>query len=351
MLASVVHIQPLITIRRERILPVPGKVIVRKGQKVIATDIIAQADLDPKFILLDVARGLGLPGDQADHYIQCRPGTMVAAGDILAGPLGLFKRVVRAPSDGTVKFTGEGQILLQLESNPFELKAGLPGIVTELIEGRGAIIVCTGALVQGVWGNGQIDSGVLSLLAEKPDEKLTADRLDFSLRGLVVLGGHCDQVETLKAAAELSLRGLILASMDSQLVNAALRLPFPLIVLEGFGDIPMGSVSFKLLATNERREVTLNAEEWDRFTGKKPEVIIPLPAPEELPQPRDTFFYETGQTIRVIGSPYWGRIGRINRLLPGETLLSNGISVQAAEIKIESGNNIVLPLTNLEVVE
>ena len=39
MLASIVHILPLTLIRRERLLPIPGKVLVRQGQRVGAQTV------------------------------------------------------------------------------------------------------------------------------------------------------------------------------------------------------------------------------------------------------------------------------------------------------------------------
>ena len=113
----------------------------------------------------------------------------------------------------------------------------------------------------------------------------------------------------------------------------------------------MDSVAFKLLSTNENRDVSINAESWDRFTGRRPEVIIPLPAPEELPMVRETLMYTSGQTIRVIGSPYWGKTGRINQLLPAQATISNGLKVEAAEVRLENGDTVLLPLANLEVIE
>jgi hypothetical protein len=351
MLASIVHVHPLIKIRRERILPAPGKVIVRKGQKVAASDIIAQADLNPEHVVLDVAQGLGIPPDQADRHIQCKVGMTVSSGDVLAGPVGFFKRVMRTPYDGQVVFTGDGQIMLKKERQPFELKAGLAGIIEELIDERGAIITNSGALIQGVWGNDQVDSGLLIVSAKKPDEVLTPAGLDINMRGSIVLAGHCASVAALKTASELPLRGLILASMDSRLAPLAKKMNIPVIVLEGFGQIAMNSTAFKLLTTNENREVAINAETWDRFTGKRPEVTIPLPAPEEISLSRENVVYDSGQTIRVIGSTYWGNIGNIKRLIPGNVIIPNGLKVQAAEVRLENGNIVAIPLSNLEVLE
>ena len=60
---------------------------------------------------------------------------------------------------------------------------------------------------------------------------------------------------------------------------------FPIMVTEGFGAIPMNSAAFKLLTTNNKREATVNAEHFDRYTGSRPEVIIPLPISSEPDEP------------------------------------------------------------------
>jgi hypothetical protein len=80
MLAQVTHILPLTSIRRERTLPVSGKVVVRSGQTVSATDIIVEADLHPQHRLIDVGQGLGLPNTKIDRYIQVKAGYQLTKG-------------------------------------------------------------------------------------------------------------------------------------------------------------------------------------------------------------------------------------------------------------------------------
>lgn len=351
MLAPIRHILPLTMIRRERMLPTPGRVVARKGQKVSATDVIAEARLNPDHLLLDIALGLGLPEDQADKQLQCKTGQQVAEGDLLAGPVGLTKRVMRAPRNGRVVLAGGGQVLMELDSSPQELRAGMPGVVTDLLGERGVVIETTGALIQGVWGNGRIDYGLLSVLIRSPEEVLTADRMDVSMRGSVILGGHCADIEILKSAANLPVRGLILASMEAKLIPFAARMHYPIIVIEGFGPIAMNSVAYKLLTTNDRREVALNAEAWDRYTGARPEILIELPAPGELPLPQDAERYAPGQTVRVVRAPSNGIIGKIVKLSSGLITLANGVKAQAAEIQLESNEKVVIPLVNLEIMK
>jgi hypothetical protein len=324
---------------------------VRLGQKVATTDVIAEARLNPEHLLLNIARGLGLPEEKADGYLQCKTGMKVEQGDVLAGPVGITKRVVRAPRDGKVIVAGGGQILLELDSPPFELMAGLPGTVVHLIEGRGAAIEATGTLVQGVWGNGRLDFGLMYVLLRTPDDVLTPDRLDVSLRGSIILGGFCSNAEVLKSAAGLPVRALILSSMDAALLPLAERMRFPVMVTDGFGQRPMNSAAYNLLSTNERREVAVNAQPWDAFHGNRPEIIIPLPANVEPPLPPETDTFTTGQQVRLIRAPHLGNIGTILELRPGVTSMPSGISVFAAEVQLEDGEKVIVPLANLEVLE
>ncbi len=137
------------------------------------------------------------------------------------------------------------------------------------------VIRTAGALIQGVWGNGRIDNGLMVTLIEKPEDVLVANRLDVSLRGSVILAGQVRDLEALKAAADLPVRGLILSSMPSSLIEAAYKMRYPILVTEGFGAMPMNSAAFKLLTTNNKREVTVNADHFDRYTGNRPEVDHP----------------------------------------------------------------------------
>jgi hypothetical protein len=262
----------------------------------------------------------------------------------------MTKRVVRAPRTGLILKAGGGQVLLQLQSPPYELKAGLPGTVIELLGERGVVIETTGALIQGVWGNGPVDAGLMNVLLTAPDDELTTDRLDVSLRGSVILAGHCAEAQVLKAAAELPVRGLILASMDPSLVQTAARMPYPLVLLEGFGSRPMNSAAYRLLTTNERRDVAVNAQPWDAYTSSRPEVVIPLPASGALPIAGDVVTFATGQTVRLLRAPYSGRIGAVAGISLGPVALPNGLMAPAAEVRLENGEMAIVPLANLEVL-
>jgi hypothetical protein len=350
MLSPITHFLPITTIRRERLLPVPGRVLVRKGQKVSASDVVAEARLTPEHIFLDIARGLGLSTPKADAALQFQAGDEVSEGDVVAGPVGVGRRVMRAPRGGKVVLAGGGQVLIEIESHPYELKAGIPGMVTELLADLGAEIETTGALIQAVWGNGKVDYGLLMVLVRAPNEPITVDLLDVSHRGAVVLGGYCESADVINAAEEIPLRGLILSSMDSSLVPLALSVNVPIVIMEGFGQIPMNTTAYKLLSTNERREVAVNAEGRNRLSATRPEVVIPLPASGQIPLPVEIKEFAPGQQVRVISAPKRAQLGTLIALRPGLVALPSGVRAQAADVRFESGETAIFPLANLEVL-
>jgi hypothetical protein len=350
MQAPVHHIVGLTSIVRERLLPLSGTVLVRLNQKVNPNDVVAEANWAREHVLLDVARILGMSPNAADRIIKCKADDRLVASAEIAVGKGLFPRSVSAPREGRVVVVGGGQVLMEVGESKIELRAGISGTVIEVIPNRGAVIQTAGALVQGVWGNGRIDSGPLVNLAEKPDGVLTADRLDVSMRGFVVLAGMIKDAEPLKAAADLPVRGLILSSLYPSLIPMAREMRYPIIVTDSFGSLPMNSAAYKLLSTNAKREATVNAEAYDRYSGARPEVIISLPASANPPVSQEVETFAPGLQVRMRRPPALGMIGSIVAVKPGLTTLLSGLRAPAAEVKLENGETIVAPLVNLEVV-
>jgi len=350
MLAPVIHILPLTVIQKERVLPIPGRVVVRQGQKVASRDVIAEADLAPEHLLLNIARSLGVSVERADELIQRVVGDEVDEGDLIAGPIGLTRRVVRAPSKGEIVVAGEGQVLLRVAKPPFELRAGIGGTVTELIPELGAIIQTTGALVQGVWGNGHADLGLMQNKLSAPDDVLKPGQVDVSLRGTIVLGGFCGDAEVLQKAADVPLRGLVVSSMSSALIPLALRMEFPVLVLEGFGKLAMNAISYNLLTTHQNREISVNAEAFNHHTGQRPEVIIPLPTSREPNAPSLAEEFTAGQKVRILRAPHQARTGTIESLYNEPVLFPSGLRLPAAQVQLKDGESVQVPLANLEVI-
>jgi hypothetical protein len=350
MQAPITHILPVAAIRRERLMPAGGRITARRGQQVSPADVVAEAKLRPEHQLLDIGRGLGLEVKQADHYIQCRAGDEVGEGDVLAGPVGIGRRVVRAPKSGTVVLAGGGQVLMELEGEFSELKAGYSGMVTDIIGDRGVVIESVGSLIQGVWGNGKINFGLLNLLAHAPDELVKSDMIDVSLRGSVIMACYCEDENVLRSAEELPVRGMVLASMDSTLVPVALSVSYPIVLVEGFGKLPMNQDAFKILTSSEMREAAVIAEPWNRFGNTRPEVVISLPEGAFPEVPTEMATFAIGQTVRVVSPPYKSMVGTLTKLPQGMSVLPSGLRTQVAAVRLLNEDTVQVPLANLEII-
>ena len=350
MQAPVNHIVGLTSIVRERLLPVSGTVLVRLGQKVNPNDVIAETNWAREHVILDVARALHVAPNAADGLIKCKVDDRLAANTEIATGKGIFPRSVRTLREGRVVVVGGGQVLMEVGETKIELRAGIPGTIIEVVANRGAIIQTAGALVQGVWGNGRIDSGILVNIAEKPDGVLTAGRMDVSLRGSILLACMVKDAETLQAAGDLPVRGLILSGLYPSLIQVAREMRYPIMVTDGFGPLPMNSAAYKLLSTNIKREVTINAEVYDRSSGARPEAIIPLPISTDPPSPREVETFAPGLQVRMRRPPALGMLGILVAVKPGLTLLPSGLRAPSAEVRLENGETVVAPLVNLEVV-
>lgn len=349
---------PLARIRRDRVLPAPARVLVRKGQQVEPDDIIAEAILAPRHLVLDLAAGLGRPADEIERYLQFGVGAIVSQGDVLAGPVGYSKRVVRAPLPGKIVRIQHGELVLQVAARPDGLRAGLPGEIAELVEERGAIIELLAALVQGVWGNGRSAYARFVCLAENSEDQLTLNAGDKRLTGAILVGGACLQAEVLRTTQAAGVAGLLISSLAGELVEAAQAAPFPIVILAGFGNYPIPAPIYELLASigsrpEEGQFMALDARSWDRTGNTRPEAILPRNASldsGEIPiyQP-DLGLIHPGQQVRLLGHPYLGKRGKLVDL-PGPSRFANGIQGFGAKVRLEGGTEILLPLTNLEFI-
>lgn len=186
------HVSLLVVIRRVRALPARGTITVRVNQKVSPTDVVGRTTLAPVHYLFDIAHGLGLPPAKADRYLRREPDEKVSGGDILAGPFGWMRRVVRAPEEGRVVLQGDGRLLYEGLGETFELRAGIPGTVVGMEPDLSATVETVGALVEGVWGNDRQEYGMLRMATQGSGNVLAPADLNMDLRGSIIVAGRLE---------------------------------------------------------------------------------------------------------------------------------------------------------------
>lgn len=350
---SLTRVMPLTTIRRERILPLEGRVLVDIDASVEPKTVVARADVPGRYHILNVARILKVSPEAAEKYIRLRPGQTVAAGQVVASrrvTLGLFPRVVRSPQEGIVVAVGGGRVLLESVGEPVEIRAYLPGTVGNVIPKMGVLIETIGALIQAAWGSGGESFGVLKAAVEQPNQPLQARSIDVSCHGAVLIGGSTMDREALRQALELQVRGIVIGSLDPTLLEMAEEMPFPIIVTEGLGLAPMAQPIFQLLRTNEGREAAISGYSQPRWGTIRPEVVIPLPARSAPSPPPPGTRLEVGIQVRVTRGPMTGEVGTVKHL-PGQPLaIETEAKVWGAVVAFEQAEEQFVPFFNLELL-
>mgnify|MGYP001201323188 CR=1 FL=1 len=347
MYTTFTQITPAINLRRRRTLSAAGTVMVRLGQKVSADDVIAEAVIPTRHELVDVVRLLGLSKRKtADTLIQRKIGDTLAEQDIIAETGGLFSRVIRTPAPGKIISIRDGQVLIETETRKVQVLAIYSGVIDEIIANRGAVINTTGSIIQGAWGNGKIAVGPLLCKAETSSSNLTQADLEITARGSIIASASCSEEKLFDLAAQLPIAGLILGSMPAALIEKALAQPYAVMLIEGFGKSGMNSAAFKYLSMYNNHEITLNAGVDNETTEHQIEALISAAVEGEIGRGQSRV--TSGQTVRIHTAPFLGQSGTIEKVLPGLTLLPNGLRVCAASVIMDNKDRKTIPVNNLD---
>lgn len=356
-------------IHRRRMLPLPGKVSVNVGDKVRSDQVVAKAELPGKVFPLNLANQLSVAPNEIKEYVVKKEGDVVEKDEILAENKPLikwFKTEIRSPVAGTVESVSlvTGQVLLREPPRVLQLLAYVDGTIIETIPQQGVVVETTCSLIQGIFGVGGETSGEIALAVKAPDEPLTADRFNSTMKGKVVVGGSFLSAEAMKQAKMVGVAGLVVGGIHDEDLRALLgydlgvaitgteHVGFTLILTEGFGTIPMAAKTFKLLSASAGRKASISGATQIRAGVIRPEIIIPH---EDTAVGKNAQVQREGiclgDPVRIIRDPMFGRIGEVSALPSELTKIPTESEVRVLEVKFSDGNRVVIPRTNIEVIE
>jgi hypothetical protein len=343
---------------RRQLLPKPGEVLVRVGDRVQVNDLLAEAPREGQLHIIDLAQPLGVSVRALARYTRVTEGQQVAQGTPLASihwPR-LTKRAVLAPCAGTVQAIVDGRLFLRQSPEPYRLRAYLPGQVIETYPHRGVAIGAVGALVRGIWGSGGRRQGALVVMVSAPGDVLTWEMVSLRYRGTILVGGILDDARVLYRASRFRLNGLIVGSITAGLRTLCERLSLPVVVTEGMGRVPLARPVYELLLAHHSHAAVISGASEDGQSG--PEVIIPLSGSaasgsETVPAARALVVahpLEVGALVRLTRPPYLGLIGRVILLptTPQETAI--GTRALGAQVRLADGRQVFAPYVNLELL-
>lgn len=357
-------------LRRRRVLPIPGEVVVEEGAKVQPHQVVARTFLPGKVEIVNVANKMGVDQSDVPGAMLKKEGDGVAQGEVIAEAkslFGLLSSRATATLAGTIESISgvTGQVVLRGPPQPIEVDAYIEGQVLEVVPDQGVVVESSGTLIQGIFGIGGETTGEIAVVSSSPREVLNDDSLSADLRGRVVVGGSLVTGAALEKAIELGIRGVVAGGFDDQDLRRFLghdlgvaitgheNLGVTLIVTEGFGRIDMAPRTFRLLKRHQGQRASINGATQIRAGVIRPEVIIPLQgtAPQSLDRPGEHGM-DVGSTVRIIRNPWFGKLGRVASLPSEPARLDSGSRARVVSVWVEGLEEPVsVPRANVEIIE
>lgn len=363
------------TVRRKRLLPLRGTVLVRNGDSVRADQVVARTELPGKVRVVNVMNQLGITAAEVPGHMLKEKGARVSRGDPLAESkpllkfLGFLKTTVRSPIDGVLEEVSEvtGQAMLREPPEPLELDAYIDGRVVEVTEGQGVTIEAEATLIQGIFGVGGECRGEIEIVVGKPEEPLEAGAIRPEHKGKVVVGGALLTYEAIEAARRVGAVALVAGGMHDQDLSRLLgydigvaitgteAIGITLILTEGFGTMPMAHRTFDLLSEIRGRRASISGATQIRAGVIRPEIIV---ARETSGSPGGGGLQiqaegiRVGMLVRVIREPFFGRIGKVASLPPEPVKVETESTLRVMTVDFGDGAPpATIPRTNVELIE
>ncbi len=114
----------------------------------------------------------------------------------------------------------------------------------------------------------------------------------------------------------------------------------------------MAAKTFKLLSSHVGRKASISGATQIRAGVIRPEIIIPQlegQARTAIQSQREGI--SLGDPVRIIRDPMFGRIGEVSALPPELTKIPTESEVRVLEVRFADGKTVVIPRTNIEVIE
>ncbi|MCK4871114.1 MAG: hypothetical protein KAS72_00145 [Phycisphaerales bacterium] len=360
-----------VTHRCRRILPIKGEVLAKVGDQVEAEQVVARTFMPGDIEPLNLSNLLSMPPGDIIECMLKKEGDRIELDEPLAqtkGIFGLFKNTYKSKYAGVIETISgvTGQVIIRGEPIPVEVKAYLQGTVIEVVPDEGVVIEADVTFVQGIFGIGGETHGTIKMAAVSHEQELTADMITADMKGCIVVGGGRVWHEAITKAINVGAAAVVAGGIDDQDLKEILgydlgvaitgteKIGLTIVITEGFGDIAMAERSFNLLRHRQGDFAAVNGATQIRAGVMRPEIVIPLSEEEKAHEAESEHYsglLEIGRPVRIIRDPYFGLIGEVAALPHEPTPLDSGSKARVLEVKLKSGESVVIPRANVEMIE
>ncbi len=353
-------------IRKERKLPIKGKVLVSENQNLKAEDIVAKTELPGNVTILNIAGLLGIAPNEIRKYLVKREGEAVKKGEEIAINkvlFGIIKTPILSPIDGYVESISEitGQVILREPPIPIQVNAYVDGRVVRIIESEGVEVETCGAFIQGIFGIGGERIGKIRVAVDSPESEIRIEHLKDDETGNIIVGGSYVKADVIKAAMKRNAIGIVVGGIDDYVLKEILgydigvaitgneNINTTIIITEGFGKIAMARRTFELLKSLDGYKASINGATQIRAGVMRPEIIVPLKEGRESASKEDGTL-RIGRLVRIIREPYFGLIGEVVELPVEPVIIETESKTRILKVKVDS-KILSVPRANVELIE
>jgi hypothetical protein len=353
-----------------RVLPIPGDVLVKAGDRVNAQTVVARTYMPGDITPVNLANQLSLGPAEAPGALLKKEGERIEKGEPLArtkGLFGFFQSEFASPAGGTIESISSvtGQLMIRGEPLPIQVLAYLAGTVVEVVPNEGVVIEAEAAIVQGIFGIGGEAYGKIRIICDGPDQEVGAARITDDCRGQVLVGGGRIHEEAIRRAVKVGAAAIVGGGIDDDDLKAILgydlgvaitgseHIGVSVIITEGFGDVTMARRTFELLKRHAGQEAAVNGATQIRAGVMRPEIVIPAATGADTTaagEARGGGILAVKSRVRMIRDPYFGQLGRVSALPHEPQVLETGSKARILTVSCDDGREIVVPRANVELV-
>ena len=356
-------------VQRVRRLPIKGEVLVKEGDAVGPSTVVARAMLPGMLQTIRLAEKLGIEAKDAKEMALVKEGDAIEKGQLVAKTKGLFGKFfsqeVVSEYAGTIETISEitGNILVREASIPVDLTAYVAGKIDRILPDEGAVVETRGAMVQGIFGIGGERRGTIRVAVNSGADVLDESAIQASDKGKILVGGRGVTSAALHKANDLEVAGIIVGAVrDADLIEllgyeigvaitGQENVATTLVCTEGFGELRMAERTFQLLKSIEGQEASMNGATQIRAGVIRPEVIAPIAHPAgDVPPAHAGQVLTEGTPVRVIREPYFGRLGTVTGLPAQLQVVESGTEVRVLVARLDDGQEVTVPRANVEII-
>jgi hypothetical protein len=357
-------------IKKIKKLPVPGQVLVKKGEKINFDTIVAETYVHGAPHFVQVASSLNVEPHEIPQFMLKKEGEKVLKNEPIAEIkllFGLIKNRSKSTIDGYIESISPetGRVTLREPDIPVKIVSNIEGRVEEILPNEGAIIKSSGAFIQGIFGIGGETNGELLILDDNGKNKTKHNIVLPEYKEKILAFRSTINKQILDMAKDSGVFGIIAGGIEydeltkflGEEIGVAItgeeQFGITVLITEGFGQITMSDRTWNILNELNGKRVSIDGTTQIRAGVIRPEVICPKEEIQDLSEKNDelSLGMKPGTSIRIIQSPYFGKIGKIISLPIDLKKVETESDVRVIEVEIENNKKVIIPRANVEIIE